>query len=160
MLRIDLRSRDAGYHSITLEPSPEEVGLEPKDLREILVDVRMDYDGKKALLNLTASAVASLVCDRTLVEFEQGIRGEYTVLYTTAEGDEAVDEVRRLAASDEEIDITEIVRDTLLLAIPVRKLAPGAEEADIPVAFGQPAEEDIDPRWEALKALKNDNGDT
>jgi len=147
---------EPGYHALSLEPTPEDVGLSGDEFRDLLVEVGMDLDGKQALLNLRASAVAVLVCDRTLVDFEQSIRGEYTVLFTSRDyEDDSVDEIRSFDASDEEVDITNIVRDTLLLAIPVRKLAPGAEEADIPLAFGAPTDADVDPRWEALRSLKN-----
>jgi len=155
MLRIDLRSLDAGYHSLSLSAEPADLGLEPDGFRDILVEVGLDYDGRQVVLTLTASAIAALVCDRTLVDFEQTIRGEYAVLFSATEPeDDSVDEVRPFSATDEEIDITDIVRDTLLLAVPLKKIAPGAEDADIPLAFGMPLDADIDPRWEALRVLK------
>jgi uncharacterized protein len=160
MLHVDLRSLDPGYHALSLEPAPEDVGLSGDEFRDVLVEVGMDFEGKQILLNLTASAVAALVCDRTLVDFEQSIRGQYTVLFSSvASENESVDEIRSFEASDERIDITDIVRDTLLLAIPVRKIAPGAEDVDIPLAFGAPADADVDPRWEALKSLRESEGE-
>ncbi|MCZ6704482.1 MAG: DUF177 domain-containing protein [Bacteroidetes bacterium] len=156
MLRIDLRSLEAGYHEISLAPAPADVGLEPDAFRNILVEVGLDYDGKKAFVSVKASAVALLICDRTLTKFEQSIKGEYSLLFSPTE-EKAEDEIRSISSTDEELDITDIVRDTLLLAIPVRKIAPGADEAEIPVAFGAPADTDYDPRWEALKALKHEN---
>lgn len=156
MLRIDLRSLEAGYHEMSLEPAPADVGLDPDGFRDILVEVGLDYDGKKAFVSIKASAIASLICDRTLVNFDQSIKGEYSLLFSPNEEEEAEDEIRSVSSTDEELDITDIVRDTLLLAIPVRKIAPGADEAEIPIAFGAPADADFDPRWEALKALKNE----
>ena len=48
--------------------------------------------------------------------------------------------------------------DTVLLAVPARKVAPGAEDIEIPTAFGTPgAEAAIDPRWEALRSLQTGN---
>ena len=156
MLRIDLRSLEAGYHEMSLEPAPADAGLDPDGFSDILVEVGLDYDGKKAFVMIKAFAVATLICDRTLVKFDQSIKGEYSLLFSPNEEKEAEDEIRSISSTDEELDITDIVRDTLLLAIPVRKIAPGAEEAEIPVAFGAPADADLDPRWEALKALKNE----
>ena len=157
MLRIDLRSLEAGYHEINLAPAPADVGLELDAFRNILVEVGLDYDGKKAFVAVKASTVALLICDRTLTKFEQSIKGEYSLLFSPTEEEKAEDEIRSISSTDEELDITDIVRDTLLLAIPVRKIAPGADEAEIPVAFGAPADTDYDPRWEALKALKHEN---
>ncbi|GMQ82191.1 MAG: DUF177 domain-containing protein [Rhodothermia bacterium] len=156
MLRIDLRSLEAGYHEMSLEPAAADAGLVPDGFKDILVEVGLDYDGRKAFVMIKASATASLICDRTLVKFDQPIKGEYSLLFSPKEEEEAGNEIRSISSTDEELDITDIVRDTLLLAIPVRKIAPGAEEAEIPVAFGTPADADFDPRWEALKALKNE----
>ncbi len=162
MLRIDIRSLDAGYHEFSLEPAPTDLGLEPGAFRDMLVEVGLDYEGKTALVIIKVSAIAALVCDRTLADFEQSVYGEYTVLFSSNQDEsESVAEVRNMSATDEELDITDIVRDTLLLAIPVKKIAPGAEDADIPAAFGEPTKSDYDPRWEALKSLKNtESGDS
>ena len=160
MLQIDLRSLDPGYHSLNLKPAPAELGFEPGEFRDILVEVGFDYDGKQVVVTITVSAVAALVCDRSLVDFEQVIRGEYTVLFSSSDAEEDSEiEIRSFSSTDDELDITDIVRDTLLLSVPVKKIAPGADEMEIPVAFGKPEEEDVDPRWEALKALKNVDGD-
>ena len=160
MLRIELRSLDAGYHEFSLEPAPADLGMDPEKFRDILVEVGLDYDGKKALVKLSVSSMAVLVCDRTLTEFEQAISGDYMVLFSSKDEDaDTVDELRTISATDEELDISDIIRDTLLLAIPARKIAPGAEDAEIPVAFGAPTEMDYDPRWEALRALKKEEGD-
>ncbi|PSQ83474.1 MAG: hypothetical protein BRD44_04330, partial [Bacteroidetes bacterium QS_7_67_15] len=74
------------------------------------------------------------------------------------------DEVRELHHHDREIEITDLVRDTLLLAVPQRQVAPGAEEEELQTAYGAPDEEEeadeeknaIDPRWEKLRALKDE----
>jgi len=160
MLRIDIRTLEIGQHEFNLECTPDELNLEPDEMEEIHADVRLNYDGKEALITVNASAVAHLVCDRTMVPFKQPVKGSYTVLFSPHTFDEDTKgEVRPFSASDEELDITDIVRDTLLLAIPVRKIAPGAEDADITTSFGQAAEQnDIDPRWQALAELKDSTG--
>jgi uncharacterized protein len=162
MLRIDIRTLEIGSHEFNLEPSPDELGLEPDKMEEIRVDAKLNYDGKEAVVHIDASAVAHLVCDRTMVPFKQPIRGSYTVLFSPNKIDEETDgEVRSFSAKDEELDITDIVRDSLLLAIPIRKIAPGAKDADITTSFGPPVEQnDIDPRWQALAALKEKTGGT
>ena len=53
------------------------------------------------------------------------------------------------------LDLTSIARDTLILAIPVRKVAPEAEELQIQTVFGAPAEES-DHRWSALLAMREE----
>jgi uncharacterized protein len=75
------------------------------------------------------------------------------------EGEE-FEEVRPLDSTDREIDLTDVVRDTLLLSIPQRRVAPGAEDEPITREFGATEEETddeapVDPRWEDLKELKD-----
>ena len=157
MLRIDIRTLDIGQHDFNLECSANEIDMESDQVDEIHADVKLNYDGKEAVVTVEASAIAHLICDRTSAPFTQPVKGSYTVLFSPDDGDETSEgEVRPLAASDEEIDITDIVRDTLLLAIPIRKIAPGAEEKEIATTFGKPEEQnDIDPRWQALSVLKD-----
>lgn len=65
------------------------------------------------------------------------------------------DSVLPLPKDSNKIDLTDIVRDSLMLAVPVRKIAPGAEELDLPTTFGEATEEDIDPRWKGLEQLRS-----
>ncbi|NNF04092.1 MAG: DUF177 domain-containing protein [Rhodothermales bacterium] len=160
MLHIDIRSLTPGVHTERLSPSPEDVKLEADRFADISVDAHMDFDGKELLVHLDVSASATLECDRTLREFDHPVRGSFSVLYAPAEKiDENDDDREDMIALDptaDEIDITKFVRDTILLAIPQRKIAPGAEEEDIRTEYGEPGDDEVDPRWEALKKLKDD----
>ncbi len=115
------------------------------------------------MVTLQAWATATLECDRTLALFEQPIEGTYRILlvppsFARREDAAPYEEVRVLHRADRTIDLTDAVRDTVLLAVPARKVAPGAEDIEIPTAFGTPgAEAAIDPRWEALRSLQRGN---
>lgn len=160
MLHIDIRSLTRGVHTERLTPSPEDVDLEADRFADISVEAHMDFDGKELLVHLDASAVVTLECDRTLREFDHPVRGSFSVLYappeTVDEEDVEQEDVVALDPTADEIDITKFVRDTILLAIPQRKIAPGAEQEDIQTEYGQPGDDEVDPRWEALKKLKDD----
>lgn len=159
MLDIRIASLKSGLHTFTFEPSPEEIGLDPAEFKGISVAVRLDLEPDQAYVTLTARAVASLVCDRTVVTFEQPVEGTHAILFTAAEmGEEVTDEVQPLPPDTVSLDLTEAVRDTLLLALPSRRVAPGAEEAPLPTTFGALRDENgdvIDPRWEALRKFKD-----
>jgi uncharacterized protein len=166
MLRIDLTPFSNGVHQVTLAPDAQTLDLSPDRFADIEVDVVLDIRHDQVLVSLDATAVATLECDRTLVLFDQPIAGSYSLLFAvlsrmqTADDDDPFAEVQVLHASDRTIDLTKAVRDTLMLAIPVRKVAPEAEDQEIPTAFGVPEDGDepaIDPRWEALKALRTDD---
>ena len=159
MLHIDIRSLTRGVHTERLNPAPEDLDLEPDSFADIVVEAHLDFDGKELLVHLDVSAIATLECDRTLREFDQPLHGTHSILYAppdTVEEDEAdQDEVVPLDPNADEIDITRFVRDTVLLAIPQRKIAPGAEEEEIQTEYGEPGDDEVDPRWEALKKLKD-----
>jgi len=67
--------------------------------------------------------------------------------------------VRPLDPSDRELDLTDLVRDTILLSLPQRRVAPGAEDEPINREFGTADEDEetpVDPRWSKLEELKDD----
>ena len=164
MLRIDIQPLSSGVHELDFTPSPEDIDVDAASFSDIRVYVRLDIGSSRIYVQFTVSATASLICDRTLVDFTQPIEGSYAVIFVPPkdiDADDEVDNLFPLEKGAEEIDLTEIIRDTLLLAVPIRKIAPGAEDEDLPTTFGEPDEEDIDPRWKALKGLESesDQGD-
>ncbi len=158
MLSVNIAGLKVGLHEMSLRPSPEDIDLDPEVFREVLVDLALDRRPDRVLVSFEASATACLKCDRTLVDFDEVVSGRHEVLFAPPEMVvEDDDSVRPLLPDEEEIDITEVVRDTLVLAIPQRKVAPGAEDVEIPTRFGAAETETIDPRWAALRALRDDD---
>jgi uncharacterized protein len=161
MLRIDLRPLSNGVHELDFDPTPEDLGVDEKSFSDIHVRMRLDIGVSRVYVKFWVSAVATLECDRTLVDFTKPIKGSYAVIFVPPKDIDPEDESDNLfplEAGKEEIDLTEIIRDTLLLSVPVRKIAPGAEDEDLPTTFGEPEDEDvIDPRWTALKGLRSDS---
>ncbi len=167
MLRIDLTPYPEGVHPLALEVEAQALDLDPDLFADIHVEGLLDVRRDRALVSFEARARATLECDRTLARFTQPIAGSYRILFApeslarrpdTEEDD--CEEVRLLDAAERTIDLTDAVRDTLLLAVPPRKVAPGAEDLDLPTVFGAPTAEGeppIDPRWEALRALRSDD---
>jgi uncharacterized protein len=157
MFAIEITSLSPGLHSFDFEPEVEELELSSETFKEAFVRVRLDVRERRILVRLEARAVATLECDRTLRRFDQVIEGTHHVLFAPAafveQQEDAFDDVRTFAPSDQRIDLTQAVRDTLLLAIPHRRVAPGADEEEIPMQFGAP-EHGGDPRWEALRRLR------
>ena len=158
MFRVRIASLPVGLHQETLRPSAEDLSLDPDVFSDIEVRLRLDVAERRVLAAYTAAATARLECDRTLVMYDQPVEGSHTVLFTAdaPAGDD--DEVLPLADDAVDVDLTELVRDTLLLALPLRRVSPEAEAADIPTAFGGPSEDEpADDRWAALEALRSDD---
>ena len=167
MIRIDIKPLTPGIHEFTWEVDAEGLNLDAGLFDDMHVMARIDFYPTRIFVTVHTQAVAHLVCDRTLVDFDEVVRGEYSVLFSSddsfreEERRESDDDVRFLAPEVDEIDLTDIVRDTFMLSLPVRRIAPGAEAKEIPLEFGAPDEEGyIDPRWEALRELKSKPDDT
>ena len=161
MLKIDIRSLSNGVHDLSFTPSPEEIEVSEDDFTDLKLGVRLDIASKRLYVRVTVAATAALVCDRTSVDYTLPVKGSYSVVFIPPEDldeDEERDDLFPLQQGAEDIDLTTIVRDTLLLAVPIRKIAPGADDEDVPTTFGEPTEADLDPRWAALKELKSDSG--
>ena len=156
MLPVRITSLEEGVHDVDLHPEPSAIELDPEVFRDVRVAARLDRRSDRILVMLRAQATATLICDRTLRPFDQPLEGSYDVLFAPPEIAEGDEEVRVLLPADQEIDLAEPVRDTLLLAVPTRCVAPGAEEEPLPDRFGAPTGDDaIDPRWEALRKLRS-----
>lgn len=165
MVQVDLKSLKAGIHEFEWVLTAENLDLDPEVFEDVELFVRLDYHSTRVFVNIYTDSIAHLTCDRTLVEFDQPVHGEYSILFSGPEMfegmEEAEEDIRLLPSGVEEIDLTDAVRDTLLLALPQRRIAPGADDEDIPLRFGAPDGEgaEVDPRWEALKALKGEASD-
>jgi uncharacterized protein len=170
MLTLDITPFASGFHHVTLDPAPEDVDLDPDRFHSLHVEMDLQCHRDRIVVDLDAEGMAVLTCDRTLQRYDQPLQGSYKVLFgppsMAGEESETYDEIRALQRTDREIDLTDIVRDTLKLAIPQRRIAPGAAEESIKTTFGEPdeaeqqAEEDaIDPRWSELAALRSELAD-
>jgi uncharacterized protein len=165
MVTLDVTPFAPGLHELTLEATPEELELDPDTFTDISVEVRLDHREDRTLVLLAPRATATLECDRTLEPFRQRVAGQHSVLFLAPEdfdrraADPAEDDaLRRLPEPGVPLDLTAPIRDTLLLALPSRRVAPGAEDRDIPLVFGAEPEDEgdlIDPRWEALRRLRD-----
>jgi uncharacterized protein len=154
MFRVRIASLPDGLHEEVLRPSAESLDLDPELFSGIEVDVRLDIAERRVLAAYTARAVVHLTCDRTLAPYDQPIEGAHAVLFT-ADAPEEDEDVAPLTDDATHIDLTTAVHDTLTLAVPLRRVSPNAEDAEIETQFGGPAEDEpVDDRWAALAALR------
>lgn len=163
VLALEIADFLSGTRTVELTPTPEDLELDPADFRDIRVTAHLDRTGNRVFVQFDVTGTARLQCDRTLVDFDQDLTGRYGVLFAPAEeleelGDDP-DAVREFDPTSHELDVTEAVRDTLLLSIPLRRIAPGAEEVPIQTSFGSLDDEMADPRWEALRPLRDPPAD-
>lgn len=156
MLRIELGV--PGTYSC--RPDAAALGLDPDLFADLRVEMRAEPSSCGVQVDVRVQAAASLICDRTLEEFSQPIDGScFVLLLASPASDSAVvedghDELRYFGPHDKTFDVTAIVRDTLLLAVPVRKVSPAAKSIDIQTVFGGPGCGG-DERWETLMTIRD-----
>ncbi len=156
MVKIDISSTTAGINEVNFRSAPEDLDLNPDEFTDIEVMARLDVGDSQILANVQVSGNVNLVCDRTLVTFMQPIAGGFTVVFSkkSAAPNEDDEMVIQLDPATRELDVTRQIRDTLLLSIPLRHVAPEAVAAELVLSYGNKDDESsVDPRWEALRPL-------
>jgi uncharacterized protein len=137
MLKIKISNLKDGRHHFDFEKVAADFGLSEKQFPNPIF-VLLDLEKKAAhyILSFTAKTNAVVECDRTLQEFTKSVEGSYSLLYVTdASGGESVhDETRALQKNDIDIDLTEDVRETLILAVPLRNVIEDSED-ELKLAF-------------------------
>ena len=155
MLPVRIAGLAPGRYPFDFAPTPADLDLEPDTFHDLVVEGSLDIAETQIVATIEVSAVAHLTCVRTLDPFEQAVEGTYLVVYTSdaemASGDD--DDVRYLAPDTPVLDLADVVRDTLLLALPMHPVAPGAADLDLPMTFGAP---ETDSRWEGLLRFRDD----
>ncbi|GAA4443041.1 DUF177 domain-containing protein [Ravibacter arvi] len=123
-------------------------------------------------LDFKISGVVGQVCDRTLEPYDEHFETENRIFLKFGDRDEELtDEIEMIQRNTARINVARYVYDFIALALPVKKLHPrlrsdenGEEEevlvygtsADSPKGETASSEEDIDPRWAALKGIKQE----
>jgi len=162
---IKLAHLEEGTHVFTGKDNAESVGLDKEIFSEdVSTKVTVDKRGVNYYLNIFSSAVGEFCCDRCLKKFTKEIISESKIIYIediTLVGTKDEDEIRYIRGEEEGIDISEDIRQLILLSIPIKMLCSEKCKGLCPhcgknLNLGDCGckSEIIDPRWEKLKGLK------
>ena len=155
-----------GLSTRTIEMKPDTLDLDEVSLNTGTLAIEFDKTLHFIRTKLHIDAEVTLVCDRSLDEFDYKVDQDYEVLFKDDIEEESTDEngaVRKIDHASKQIDIEQDVLDTILVNLPAKKLHPRfLDENGNPLdyeteKFGEPDDEEegaIDPRWAALKDLK------
>ncbi|MCY4673318.1 MAG: DUF177 domain-containing protein [Bacteroidetes bacterium] len=155
MLKVDLTAPQGGLFELVAS----DLDLDPAIFSKIQVNLEFKQSEDTLRVIIGVQSDALLECDRTLQEFVMPISNTHELLLLTRGQEPDADgttEQIELEPRQRVLDLTSIARDALMLAIPVRKVAPEAEELQIQTSFGAPAEE-ADHRWSALLAMREEH---
>lgn len=163
-MKISISNLSEGVHAFHFSAEPIHFGLGNNFTNLVAIDVTLEKTSREVLLHAEASTVGTFSCDRCIDEFHQELKAAYEIVYLYDEGEAyryPDDEVHVISAGTLAIDITEDVRQYLLLAVPVKLLCKETCKGLCPHCGTNhnhhtcSCEVDVvDPRWAALKNSK------
>lgn len=131
---------------------------------KITADVLLEKHSTFLEFWIKTSGTVELVCDITNEAFDYPFENEVKFLVKFGEEyDDSNEEVITIPQYEHAFNIAQVVYENVVLSIPMKKISPNVTEEDLAVLdrfSPQEVEEkevESDPRWEALKQLKNKN---
>ena len=159
--RIGISEIREGSDNIELTIRPEDLHLEYRDAifeSPIFVEIETHRTGLEIMLILDVETTIGLICARCLENFEYEFASSFELHLKAQKGG-----LRNIDFAEEDfafidkdmgiIDLEERIRDEIILEIPQIPLC--SEECP-GIKYGG-KNENIDPRWQKLNKLKQDN---
>lgn len=122
---------------------------------QIFITVTLTKAMTEIVVELSVKTIATLQCDRCLAPISKKLSGDYRILFlksADAEKDCDDDDVRVLSKNETHIDLTRDVRETLLLAVPMKNVCQEGTcaENDAPIAreFAQTHDKAVGSDWQ------------
>ena len=139
---------------------------EYSEIQQGRVEVTLDIDRQETLMTLKfgIEGTVQVVCDRCADEFDLPISDErefYLKLGT--ENAEESDDVEVVPAEQATYDVSSLVYEYIILAVPMHRVHPDGQCNPEVMAMltAEPAArettDEVDPRWAALKDIKLEN---
>ncbi|MDH4069744.1 MAG: DUF177 domain-containing protein [Ignavibacteria bacterium] len=164
MMKIQLGSLSEGVHEYDFKATAEDLDLEDSFPGGASVQVVLEKTGNQIALEGSIRAEGRFLCDRCAGEFSLPLEDSYRMYYVTEGGGfEGIDpsELQMIPSASGSVDITDDVRQTLLLAVPFKLLCTDQCKGLCPHCGKNLNDETCsctgsgdDTRWEALKALR------
>jgi len=167
-MKIRFTQINEGSNQLYFEHNFATLGLHESEERlpnPIHVNVDLNKVGSQFFLNVVVDTVASFTCDRCLEKFDQQIKDKFKLVYSiekTYYPESADRDFRVITSETEEIDLSDDIRESLLLAVPMKIIC--SEECkglcpqcgiNLNLHKCEHDNKPIDPRWEVLTKLQN-----
>lgn len=124
-MKINISNLSQGTHEYELSKKADEFELQEQFVGDIAAQVTLEKSSRQILLRARVTSNALFQCDRCLDEFSRKILPALQVVYVWDVQDRSADlneDVRTLTSDTNIIDISDAVRDSVLLAIPLKLL--------------------------------------
>lgn len=165
-MKIQIAGLSEGVHEYHFDTPASEVGL-GEQFSDVHTDIVLDKTSNQITLEAVIHTTASFVCDRCTAPFTSRLDPSYRMHYIWDQEDAGrydIAEVQVLAPGSTIIDMTEDVRQTVLVAVPLKLLCRedclglcphcGKDLNEGPCDFRP---EEGDSRWDKLRALRQQN---
>lgn len=146
----------------------------PLQQADLNVEVTLDKQDNLITALYDIRGTVALECDRSLEKFDHPVAIQERIIYQYGEEEQELDDdIVIITNNTQSINIAQYLYEFVNLSVPMRKIHPKYAEEDNPLVDGEiifsskaehpPAEEEhekdepVDPRWNALKNLKNLN---
>jgi uncharacterized protein len=124
-MKIKISHLADGIYEYHFSETPADVGLSDDYYERVDVAVTIDKSNRQLFLRGNITAAKHCTCDRCLDEFNKPLSTSYQVLYVldgAANQKYHEDEVRVVTPNISEIEISDDVRQVVLLAVPLKLL--------------------------------------
>ena len=165
-MKINISNLSQGTHEYQLSKSVVDLGLEENFLGDVTATVTVEKSSRQIFLRAAIRSHAAFQCDRCLDEFKKEVSSVLQTVYVWNSADRSEDrddDVHVLSSDTNIIDISDDVRDGVLLAVPLKLLCQ-EECAGLCPLCGKNLNHtangrcgcvsgEIDPRWNKLAGL-------
>jgi uncharacterized protein len=163
-MKIQVASLSQGPHHFQFRVPAADLGLGTEFSGEVLVDAALEKTSTQIFLNARVSAEGTFSCDRCVAEFPLSLSPSYRMCYVwEGAGAAGLDpaEVQVVPGGLTVIDITDDVRQTVVLAVPLKLLC--REDckglcadcgANLNLESCRCGSDTSNPRWDGLNAIR------
>ena len=124
-ISIRITQLSLGVHAYHFEVQPSDLGLNENFRQQFSVDIELERSNRHFTIKAEIVAPASFTCDRCLREFDQTIECTFKLVYQFDEngaGNIPAEELRIIHPETPYINLTEDVREMMLLTVPLKLL--------------------------------------
>ncbi len=135
--------------------------FEYSEIEQGRVDANVSLERKERMLIFTFDLRGFVVvpCDRCAEEMEYPVEGNHRLIVKFGhEFLEESDEIIVIPDTESHFDLSSFIYEYIMLALPIQRVHPDGEEGcnpEVIAKLGRYAPQQEDPRWEALKKLKD-----
>ncbi len=170
---VEFKGLKEGLHEFDFETEErffEHFENSPVKVGSVKVKVELEKRSTFLKLHIKLKGWVELTCDRCLEDYRQKIKNKAEVLVKFSETEQEDDvDVMWVSPNEHQLNLAQLIYEYVVLSIPLKTVHPdknGESGCNIEMLeklnnYTQPVEdekdESTDPRWDALKKLKNNN---